>query len=185
MLEYIGGIKPIKAFNIGGDKFQNFKDAANKLKRVSIRQEALVGPSVTLAGTLLHAALPVVMTLGVWLVSAQRLNAEILIMFLIICMRICDPLLMALVFMSEMLYMTVSARRVRDVMDEKPLPEPEKPERNSDYGIRFEGVDFSYNKKQVLFGVSCEMKHGGMTVLVGASGSGKSTVTRLIARYLY
>jgi ATP-binding cassette subfamily B protein len=187
MLEYIGGIKPIKAFNMGGGKFQNFRAAADNLKRISIRQEALIGPVAGLASAILHASLPAVMALGTWLLMgaglSPSLSAEVLIMFLIVCLRICDPLHMALVFISEMLYMTVSARRIQDVMDEKPLSEPEAPLSNSDYTIRFDRVNFAYNQKQVLFDVSCEMRQGGMTALVGASGSGKSTMTRLIARF--
>ncbi|MFP3088953.1 ABC transporter ATP-binding protein/permease [Treponema sp. TIM-1] len=131
MLEYIGGIKPIKAFNMGGGKFQNFREAADNLKRISIRQEALIGPVAGLAGAILHAALPAVMVLGTWFllgqVPGQNLSAEVLIMFLVVCMRICDPLLMAFVFISEMLYITVSARRIQEVMDEKPLSEPATP----------------------------------------------------------
>jgi ATP-binding cassette subfamily B protein len=183
MLEYIGGIKPIKAFNLGGDKFQNYKEAADNLKRISIRQEALVGPSIALAGTILHAVLPVVMALGVLLLAAHNLTAETLIIFLVVCVRICDPLLMALVFMSDMLYTTISARRIQAVMEEKPLPEPETALTNKDYSIRFDKVNFAYKNAQVLFGISCDMRHGGMTALVGPSGSGKSTITRLIARF--
>jgi ATP-binding cassette subfamily B protein len=183
MLEYIGGIKPIKAFNLGGDKFQNYKEAAANLKRISIRQEALVGPSVALAGTILHATLPVVMALGVLLLVGHNLSGGTLIVFLVVCMRICDPLLMALIFMSEMLYTTISARRIKNVMDEEPLPEPEKILVNKSYDIKFDKVNFAYKDKQVLFALSCEMKHGGMTALVGPSGSGKSTITRLIARF--
>ena len=183
MLEYIGGIKPIKAFNLGGDKFRNFREAAENLRRISIRQEALIGPVAGLAGALLHAALPAVMILGTWLLLQRGLPAEVLIMFLVVCMRICDPLLMALVFISEMLYMSLSARRIQEVMDEKPLPEPAAPSVNREYTIRFDRVNFAYNQKQVLFDLSCGMKHGGMTALVGPSGSGKSTVTRLIARF--
>ena len=123
------------------------------------------------------------MVLGTWVLTGQGLSAEVLIIFLVTCMRICDPLLMALVFISEMLYMSLSAQRIQEVMNEKPLPEPAAPMVNRDYAIRFARVNFAYNQKQVLFDLSCEMKHGGMTALVGASGSGKSTITRLIARF--
>jgi ATP-binding cassette subfamily B protein len=183
MLEYIGGIKPIKAFNLGGDKFQSYREAADNLKRISIRQEALVGPSVAMAGTILHAALPVVMALGTLLLAGHSLSAETLIIFLVVCVRICDPLLMALVFMSDMLYTTISARRIQAVMEEKPLPEVETALANRDYGVRFDKVNFAYKDKQVLFDISCDMKQDGMTALAGPSGSGKSTITRLIARF--
>jgi ATP-binding cassette subfamily B protein len=183
MLEYIGGIKPIKAFNLGGDKFQNYKEAADNLKRISIRQEALVGPSIALAGTMLHAVLPAVMVLGVHLLMGHSLSVETLIIFLVVCVRICDPLLMALVFMSDMLYTTISARRIQAVMEEKPLPEPETALTNKDHGIRFDKVNFAYKNTQVLIDISCDMNQGGMTALVGPSGSGKSTITRLVARF--
>jgi ABC-type multidrug transport system fused ATPase/permease subunit len=97
--------------------------------------------------------------------------------------RICDPIFMDLVFMSDMLYTTISARRIQAVMEEKPLPEPETALTNKDYSIRFDKVNFAYKNTQVLFGISCDMGHGGMTALVGPSGSGKSTITRLIARF--
>jgi ATP-binding cassette subfamily B protein len=183
MLEYIGGIKPIKAFNMGGSKFDTFRRAADKLKRISIRQEAFIGPIVGLAGTVLHASLPAVMALGAWFLMGQTLSAEVLIIFLVAALRICDPLLMALTFIIEMVYMSISARRIQDVMNEKPLPEPAAPLANNGHTIRFDRVNFAYNQKQVLFDISCEMKQGGMTALVGASGSGKSTMTRLIARF--
>jgi ATP-binding cassette subfamily B protein len=187
MLEYIAGIKPIKAFNLGGEKFKTFEKAARYLKKISIQQEALIGPGVGFAGAVLNGVLPAVMAAGMYIVFHPEflapLSAETFIIFLVVCIRICDPLMMALIFMMEMLYMTVSAKRVETVMKEAPLSEPEKGKINNGCTIRFNGVNFSYDKTHVLFNLSCEMREGESTALVGASGSGKSTIIRLIARF--
>jgi ATP-binding cassette subfamily B protein len=187
MLEYISGIKPIKAFNLGGEKFNTFRNAALYLKKISIQYEAMTGPSIGFASAALHSVLPAVMAVGVYIIVHPEfftpLRPEAFVIFLVVCIRICDPLMMALIFIIEMLYMTVSARRVDAVMREQPLSEPVKSVVNAGYTIRFKGVNFSYGEKQVLFDVSCEMREGEMTALVGASGSGKSTITRLIARF--
>jgi ATP-binding cassette subfamily B protein len=183
LLEYILGIKPIKSFSIGGAKFHTLEKAAKKLKKVSLQQEAIMGPSVCLAGVFLHGVLPVVMLVGTWFMLKGTLNSEILLIFIIISMRICDPLMLSLVYLIDMMYYLISVRRIRDTMAEKPLPETEKTIVGSGFDIRFENVNFAYKDKQVLFNINCEMKHGSLTALVGCSGSGKSTLTRLIARF--
>ena len=70
-------------------------------------------------------------------------------------------------------------------MDIKPLPEPEKAETPSDYSITFDHVSFSYHNdsKKILDDVSFTAKQGQVTALIGPSGGGKTTVSRLAARF--
>lgn len=56
----------------------------------------------------------------------------------------------------------------------------ELPEMNH---ITFDNVSFSYSDSDVLNGVSCHIPEKSMTALVGMSGSGKTTMTSLIARF--
>ena len=49
--------------------------------------------------------------------------------------------------------------------------------------IRFENVDFAYDKKEILHDISFTVKHGTTTALVGSSGSGKSTIVKLLAGF--
>lgn len=76
--------------------------------------------------------------------------------------------------------------RISNLMDQQPTvtncPNPLKPE--SIYGsIRFKNITFAYRKKQVLKNVSFYIPHGSFTAFVGKSGSGKSTIAKLISRY--
>jgi ATP-binding cassette subfamily B protein len=183
MLEYVEGIKPIKAFNLGGEHFDKFKQAANHLKKVSIQLEAGAGPMICLPGVILRGVLPAVVLTAVSLFQRGTLTAENFIIFASVSLRICDPLMMALTFMAEMTYMTISARRIQSVMELQPLTEPKSESNIRDFTIELDHVNFSYGAQQVLFDVCGHMAPGTMTALVGPSGSGKSTVTRLLARF--
>jgi ATP-binding cassette subfamily B protein len=184
MLEYIEGIKPIKAFNLGGDRFASFEKAADDVKVASIKLEASMGPIVSLGSVVLHGTLPAVMMTGVFLLEDYDLNLRNFLIFLAFCLRVCDPLTMALAFLAEISYMTTSSRRVEQVMKVAPLQEPESGRPiGPDYTINFDRVNFAYNDDAVLSDITCTMKQGTMTALVGRSGSGKSTITRLIPRF--
>lgn len=78
---------------------------------------------------------------------------------------------------------------VRRVLDVPPLPEPEAPKKpwtnmTGVPAVEFDDVRFSYGETPVLDGVNFALWPGTLTALVGPSGAGKTTVLRLIARYL-
>jgi subfamily B ATP-binding cassette protein MsbA len=65
------------------------------------------------------------------------------------------------------------------------IPEPAhpKPLRAAGAEVRFDGVDFSYGDKLVLHDINMSVESGHLVALVGASGSGKTTVTNLLLRF--
>ncbi len=65
------------------------------------------------------------------------------------------------------------------------IPEPAQPKPLKAAGapIRFEGVDFSYGEKQILHNINLTVEPGKLVALVGASGSGKTTITSLLLRF--
>jgi ATP-binding cassette subfamily B protein len=81
MLEYLEGIKPIKAFNLGGEHFHKFREAAHNLKKMSIQLEAGSGPSVCIGGSILHGVLPAVVLTSVHLFELGTLTPENFIIF--------------------------------------------------------------------------------------------------------
>lgn len=185
MLEYISGIREIKAYNLGGNKFENLNNAFVSLRKACIIQEAFSGSVISLSSIVLHAILPVMMLFGSYYLIAGTISSQVFIIFLIMGMCIGDPLLMAYTFLTELTFYGISAKRIESVLNTSPLPEPEKGDTINSTDICFEKVDFAYNREKgnVIHNISCTMPEHSMTALVGLSGSGKSTITRLIARF--
>lgn len=91
-----------------------------------------------------------------------------------------------IMFASEQLMAAKSAvSRIEAVLQEKPLKEPDSPEKPKDASVVFSDVCFTYPgaDKKALDHVSFEVPAGKTIALVGASGSGKTTAASLIPRF--
>lgn len=183
MLEYLDGMQNIKAFNLHGKKFVRLEKAFQDFKKESIRVEASGGPTVILGIWILNAGIALIMMSGLSFVLAGTLSIPYFLFFLIIGTRMYDPLSKLLINFIELSYFSISAKRIKDIYDTPPLPEPINPVKMTGYNIEFEKVWFHYHEKDVLKDVSFSLPENSMTALVGPSGSGKSTITRLIARF--
>ena len=104
--------------------------------------------------------------------------------FIILVSRVYDPLIAALDNLSAVIMiMNIQCRRMDEILGH---PEQEGAEKltNRGYDIAFDHVGFSYNSGEtVLKDVSFTAKQGQVTALVGPSGGGKTTVSRLASRF--
>jgi ATP-binding cassette, subfamily B, bacterial IrtB/YbtQ len=183
MLEYLQGMKLIKAFNLTGEKFDRMKKTFGNLKSLSIKLEAGAGPTVILAAFFLHGGLTLIILLGLTFLFAGTLTLPVYVMFLIIGSRVYEPLIQVLIFIGELNYHQLSVNRI-EALRNTPIQsgwEPAaKPKR---FDIQFKGVTFRYHDTDVLQDVSVTIPEKSLVALVGPSGSGKTTMTRLIARF--
>ncbi len=104
--------------------------------------------------------------------------------FLILVSRVYDPLIGALDnLMAMMLTLNIQCRRMDEILSH-PGQEGTEKLTNRGYDITFDHVGFSYNSGEtVLKDVSVTAKQGQVTALVGPSGGGKTTVSRLVSRF--
>lgn len=120
---------------------------------------------------------------GILLVDGQ-ITLLTLFAFLILVSRVYDPLIAALdSLMAVMMLLNIQCRRMDEILS---YSEQEGTDRltNKGYDITFDHVGFSYNSGEtVLKDVSFTAKQGEVTALVGPSGGGKTTVSRLAARF--
>jgi ATP-binding cassette subfamily B protein len=183
MLEYLQGMRLIKAFNLTGAKFIRMEKTFRKLKSISIKLEAGGGPTVILASFILHGGLTLLILFGLTFLFAGTLSLPFYIMFLIIGSRVYEPLIQVLMFFALLNYHEISVRRIEELRKTPVLvgTNPEiKPER---FDIKFENVSFHYHQTDVLKNVSITIPESSLVAFVGPSGSGKTTMTRLIARF--
>ncbi|MBD8501147.1 ABC transporter ATP-binding protein [Paenibacillus arenosi] len=181
--EYLGGIREIKAHNVGGERFQRLRISFQRLKETSIALEAIIGPLIMGAMLLARSGMTIMIVVGSYLLVGGSLSLPTFLLFLLVGTRIFDPLTTVLLNYGEMKYSAYSAQRIMDVKREQPLQGDK--DINPAGSIVFDRVTFRYNDHAVpaLQDVSFTIKPNTITALVGYSGSGKSTVTRLISRF--
>lgn len=182
MIEYIQGIRLVKAFNLGGEKFDRLEKAFRDLKRESIRVEAAPAPSITLASVVLNAGMVLIMLLGFSMLLDGRLSTPVYIMFLLAGTAIYAPLINAMAFIALINYMNLGAERI-DALCKTPYLAEGDVAAVDNTDIEFRDVHFRYNDVEVINGVSLKIPEKTLTAFVGPSGSGKTTLTRLIARF--
>ena len=183
MIEYVQGIRLIKAFNLTGTKFERLEKTFRNLKSLSIKLEAGGGPTVLLSGFVLHSGLTLIILLGLTFLFAGTLSLPVYIMFLILGTRVYEPLIQAFIFLAELNYFQISVDRIEDLRKTPALTGSNpgiKPER---FDIAFEDVSFHYLDTDVLKDINLTIPERSLVAFVGPSGSGKTTMTRLIARF--
>ncbi len=180
--EYLDGIKVIRSCNLGGEKYKKLDDAFTELRSVAIRIELVSGSIMALSSMLLRSGIGVTAFVGVHLLTSGRIDFLVMLMFLLIASRIYGPILTVLTLLPDILYLQVSNKRLRSLMESNVMTgETNTPIKNTD--IFFDHVNFAYGEETVLDGVSFTAKTGQITALVGPSGSGKSTISKLAARF--
>jgi ATP-binding cassette subfamily B protein len=183
LLEYLQGIKVLKAFCLTGRNFKRLDATMRRLRDDSIRLEAVAGAPVMCYVVILELGFVGLLVYGAQLYAAGGITAPVFVLFLVVGYKFFEPLINFGVFVSEMRYMNIAAGRIAAVMDTPPLPEPAEPAVPRSMDIVFDRVGFGYGQTRVLHDLSFRVPEKGMTALVGPSGSGKTTITSLLVRF--
>ncbi|MBR0163994.1 MAG: ABC transporter ATP-binding protein [Lachnospiraceae bacterium] len=159
-------------------------DAAEAVNR---RSELVTGSIVTAAQTFLKVGIATTVLAGITLLSGGVISLTVFLMFLIAATRFYDPLGGLFANMAAVFATQVRIERMRVIQNEKQMTGTTafSP---ANYDIRFDHVTFSYQDSEdgsetVLKDVSFTARQGEVTALVGPSGGGKSTATKLAARF--
>jgi len=135
---------------------------------------------------IVNVAFALVMAMGLARVSGHRLDVVAYLAIMAVTARTLLPLTKAAMYGSEADNAKVALRAVGDILDARPLSDPEPGREIEPRGttIALNDVSFSYDAgRPVLAGVSLNAPQGRVTALVGPSGAGKSTILRLAARF--
>lgn len=143
--------------------------------------EAVPGPFVITAGIVFEIGFLAMVALGLYYLSGNSITIPVLITFLIMGYNLYNPLKVVMVDYLILRYMNESLNRV-NVMEE-PTMETGKDELPTRFDIAFEKVSFGYLDKMTVQDLSFTVPEKSMLALVGHSGSGKTTIASLIARF--
>jgi ATP-binding cassette, subfamily B, bacterial MsbA len=178
----------VKAYRAEGRESSRFTQVAQQIVRANLRSAkiaALSPPTIEMIGVF---AVVFLLFFGQREIIAGRMNAAQFLTFLFFLFRSYDPMRKLSRLSNSMEQALAAARHVWEVMDEH-AEIPEKAEARelaplkSEIELRDVSFGYANETRSVLRGVSLRIPAGTMVALVGESGGGKSTLTKLLPRF--
>lgn len=171
----------ISSFNQSDNVKKNLYKKMEESERIHLKVEVLPMLAVGISSSLSYISLAVVLAVGIQLLIHNEISLLYLIGYLIGAIKVKELFDVSREGMTEMSYIEPAIVRIKEIKNAA-LQEGEDTDLSS-YDIEFKNVSFAYNKDaKVLKDVSFTAKQGEVTALVGISGSGKTSVLRLISR---
>ncbi|QYZ80187.1 ABC transporter ATP-binding protein [Methanofollis formosanus] len=181
--ECLETVQEIKAYNREEAYLAGLDRKLDEAERAQISSEFTAGVFVKSAEMVLKLGLATVVLVGSSLLIAGQTDLLTFLIFMIAASRIYDPLSGVIANIAEIIHVDVRIDRMNEIM-RHPVQEGVEEYSTKGYDIVFDHVGFSYNEgEKVLNDVSFTARQGEVTALVGPSGGGKSTATKLAARF--
>lgn len=181
--ECIETVQDLKSNNAENEYLKGlFKKVDNVEKRMIVSEFGNAAFVVS-ASLVLKLGIASVALMGAYLLTRGELDVLTFFMFLLVASRLYDPLQGALQNLAAIISTKTNIARMKEILDHDVQTGSEKLT-NKGYDIQFDHVKFAYDTSEtVLEDVSFTAKQGEVTALVGPSGGGKTTVSRLAARF--
>lgn len=189
MIDLVTAMPALRVYSTRERTEKWYQHAVEQFRAISVEMvHRLVVPS-SLAGLILMLGIPLVAATGGWALDEAVTDTALVAVVLVIVLSVYQPV-QGLLSTNESWQMAQAAlRRMQEILDTPPLPEPDKPAQPPQFfDVELDNVDYSYPAQDkpdtvALRGVSVHARAGAMTAIVGPSGSGKSTVLSLISRF--
>lgn len=179
-LETVRDLKSCNGENKYLDALDKKIDYAEKRHIIS---EYMVAVFVVSAQLLLKFGIATTALVGGILLGKGEIAVMTFFMYLLVVSRIYDPMSNSLQNLAAVISCGINIGRMKEIY-QTPVQTGERFFSPKGYDVRFDNVAFSYNEgEQVLKDVSFVAKQGEITALIGPSGGGKSTITKLAARF--
>ena len=184
--ESLTGIRVIKVFNAEDHfekKFDETNEGYSRLMHKLYKREYLASPMSEFISLMV---ISVLLYVGGTIVFSGEISGELLIGYLVVFSQIIQPAKQFSDAIFKVNKGMASLERIREVLnaEETVLDKADAVELSTfSERISFEGVSFKYGEEEVLKNVSFNIEKGQTVALVGSSGSGKTTVAMLLARF--
>lgn len=183
MIEYISGMRLIKAYNLGSRSFQKYADAITGQCAVWKKVAYKMGPPFAAFVIVIECALITIVPVGGFMVLHGNLTAGAFILFAFVGSLYLTELRPLLELGSNFSQVLNGIRKAKDILD-IPQFKGVLTDFPPTHDIRVKDMSFSYDgKRNVLQDINLTIQHGEKLALVGRSGAGKSTVIQLITRF--
>ena len=184
-VEFVQGLDVLKSTGQTEEKMTEFikvtKDVAN-IQHIGTKKGEKPNLIITIV---IQVGLILIISLGAYLVNAATISYLLLASVLLIVARSTDVLNFFVQMSSMLESLVIGYEKLQELLNAPSLPEKKAEIMPEQYDIEFERVNFSYQgqDKYVLKNISLQIPEKALTALVGVSGCGKTTLTKLILRF--
>ena len=183
--EKVTGYRTVAAYNQQESTIRDFEETSDRLKKTGIWAESIgtsLGPIMNCVNNL---GFVVIAGVGGWFAVKGMVSIGVISAFIVYARQFSRPLNELANLYAQIQTAIAGAERVYAIMDEACEDRTEGKKLSRTAGnISFRDVDFSYhNGKQVLHKFNLNVRSGEKVALVGATGSGKTTVVNLLMRF--
>lgn len=185
IVEFAQGLMVLRACGSDADKSRALRDHFNALENLQTRTHRQSAGATMLIAGVVELGLQVVVLCGIIWVVTGTLKLAFLIAAAAMIMRFAEPMAMFISYTSVVELIASALQRIEQFMAIAPLPVAERGEMPERYDIRFDNIHYRYDDSgdPALNDLSLTFPAASMSALVGASGAGKTTVSKLLMRY--
>lgn len=184
IVEYVNGIEVIKTFNQDKKSYAKYKDKVIANAKYFYDWMKSCQLPVSLSKNISPTTMITVLPFGWYFYTHGSLGAEIFVPVIILSLGIAGPLLETINFVDGLAKIGTIANSINSILEGKEQNHSDQFRDIKNFDIDLQNVKFEYEKgKEILHGISLNIKQGSTVAFVGSSGSGKSTLAKLVAGY--
>lgn len=183
VLEYLQGMTEVKAYHLTGQKSRELNDAIAANVKVNTDMEMALIPRMTAQSFIAKLT-------GVCMVIAScafycmgTMDALTAVVMVISAFIVYASLETAGNYSALLRVVDVSVQRAQEILDTPQMDITGEEIRPEKADISTENIEFSYEKRKVIDGITLEIPEKTTTAIVGPSGGGKTTLVNLLARF--
>ena len=181
--ECLETVRDLRANNAQDEYMKGLEKKIRLVEKHSVVTELSMAVFVSSAQMLLKLGIATTALTGGILLAKGSLDVLTFFMFLLVVSRVYDPMQVSLQNLAAIISTDVQCKRLDEILSHETQTGTETMEHEG-YDMEFSHVGFSYDDgEEVLKDVSFTAEQGEVTALIGPSGGGKTTVSRLAARF--
>ncbi len=186
-IEFVRGISIVKMFGKSIFSFQDFAKSVKDYKDYTLDFALKCMPNYIIFGLLVYNFILFILPVAAIFIAKNPLDIVLVLTVLFFIMLhngLIPPFLRLLNLSRTLMDINEGVSRMDKIFSVKPLPQSDNPKTPQNFSICFNNVNFGYGDSQnILKNINFTIKQGESLAIIGESGSGKSSILSLLARF--
>lgn len=183
IIECVNGMEVVRVFGRDGESGRKFEKATISYRDFALAWYRVCWPWMALYGSIFSYVTLYSIPFGALMIVLGHLTLEKYVLALCMSFAVGPLLSHVMSFMGAVPQINYKIQALEKALDRPPLKSGCENFAGNGHEVSFEDVHFAYGSDEVLKGITFTAGEGKKTALTGVSGSGKSTIARLIAHY--